>query len=276
VSREPAADGGLGLVRRSHRLGYHYFLVNRGGRPLDGWVTLGTPAHSAVILDPRARDRTGVARLRRGKGGPAQVYLQLQPGESCVLRTFTDKEPDARAWRYWQPAGKPRDLSGAWKVQFVEGGPALPGKFETRELGSWTKLGDAEAKRFAGTARYTLEFDRPAGAAEEGLLDLGRVGESARVKVNGAPVGTLWCQPFQIAVGEHLRPGRNTLEVEVTNLAANRVADLDRRGVKWKEFHEINFVNVNYKPFDASKWPPRESGLLGPVRLIPLKQRTFP
>ena len=28
---------------------------------------------------------------------------------------------------------------------------------------------------------------------------------------------------------------------------------------------EINFVNINYKPFDAANWPLTPSGLLGPV-----------
>ncbi|MEI7908710.1 MAG: hypothetical protein WCK77_03640 [Verrucomicrobiota bacterium] len=52
------------------------------------------------------------------------------------------------------------------------------------------------------------------------------------------------------------------------NLAANRIADLDRRHVPWKQFREINFVNIDYKPFDASGWPAMASGLLGPVRLL--------
>jgi hypothetical protein len=38
--------------------------------------------------------------------------------------------------------------------------------------------------------------------------------------------------------------------------------------VPWKRFHEINFVNRDYKPFDASAWPPLPSGLLGPARLL--------
>ena len=46
-----------------------------------------------------------------------------------------------------------------------------------------------------------------------------------------------------------------------------RIADLDRKKVPWKRFHEINFVNIDYKPFDASAWPPMDSGLLGPVRI---------
>jgi hypothetical protein len=59
------------------------------------------------------------------------------------------------------------------------------------------------------------------------------------------------------------------LEVEVTNLSANRIADMDRREVNWKKFYEINFVNIGYRKFDASGWPAMDSGLLGPVRLIP-------
>ena len=43
--------------------------------------------------------------------------------------------------------------------------------------------------------------------------------------------------------------------------------DLDRRGVKWKTFRDINFVDLNYHPFDASRWPLTASGLLGPVTL---------
>jgi hypothetical protein len=74
-------------------------------------------------------------------------------------------------------------------------------------------------------------------------------------------------------VGGLLRPGRNTIALEVTNLAANRVRDLDRRKVDWKIMREINFVNINYKPFDASGWELTPSGLLGPVTLVPLTER---
>ena len=80
----------------------------------------------------------------------------------------------------------------------------------------------------------------------------------------------MWSVPFQSRIGAAMRPGRNTLALEVTNLAANRIRDLERRGVTWKKFHEINFVNVHYQPFDAGEWPLQPSGLLGPVRLVPV------
>jgi len=57
----------------------------------------------------------------------------------------------------------------------------------------------------------------------------------------------------------------------VTNVAANRIRDLDIRHVNWKSFYEINFVNRDYHPFDASTWPIRESGLIGPVILSPME-----
>jgi hypothetical protein len=52
----------------------------------------------------------------------------------------------------------------------------------------------------------------------------------------------------------------------VTNLYANRIRDLDQRKVQWRIFHNIIFVNLDYKPFDASAWPLRPSVPLHPSR----------
>jgi hypothetical protein len=73
-------------------------------------------------------------------------------------------------------------------------------------------------------------------------------------------------KPYQVAIpGRVLNTDDNRLEVEVTNLSANRIRDLDRRRVNWRIFQDINFVSITYKPFDASQWPVFDSGLLGPV-----------
>jgi hypothetical protein len=98
---------------------------------------------------------------------------------------------------------------------------------------------------------------------------LGNVCQSARVRLNGRDCGTLFTPPFQTIVGG-LKPAGNVLEVEVANVSANRIRDLDRRGVQWKNYHDINFVNLDYHPFDASGWPLTDSGLLGPVTLTPV------
>jgi hypothetical protein len=143
----------------------------------------------------------------------------------------------------------------------------LPAPYTTEELASWTTQGNEETRRFAGTARYTTTFNAPVTVATTYYLDLGNVCQSARVTLNGVSLGTPFIAPFRVFVPA-LKPTGNKLEVEVTNVAANRIRDLDRRKVPWKYFHEINFVNIKYKPFDAAEWPLYDSGLLGPVTLI--------
>jgi hypothetical protein len=271
--REPMADAGLLCERRSHEDGQTYFVVNRGNSTVDGWIPLGTPAKSVSLLDPRFEQRVGSAAVRQ-RAGRAELYLQLMPGESIILQTFASGDLPGDPWPYAISAGEAQAVEGRWHIEFIDGGPTMPAAFESDRLRSWTDTPDPEAKRFAGTAGYRIEFQHASDAPEvdDWWLDLGRVCESARVRVNGHEAGTAWSAPFRLPIGQWLRGGQNVIEVEVTNLAANRIADLDRRGVPWKRFHEINFVNKDYKPFDASGWPPRDSGLLGPVRLLPTRR----
>jgi hypothetical protein len=175
-----------------------------------------------------------------------------------------------RPWQYFQSAGRGTAVAGTWRVDFIEGGPELPGSYDTRRLASWTTRTNGAYRAFAGTARYTIEFGKPAGGGDDWILDLGQVRESARVRLNGQDLGALWSPPFEMSVGAWLKPGTNRLEVEVTNLAANRIRDLDRRKVRWKYFYDLNVVGRDYRPLDASTWDLCDSGLLGPVLLKPV------
>jgi len=279
VQREPLVDeAGLEFVRRRHSLGRYYFIVNRGQQRIDGWLPLAAEAAAATLMDPMT-GQIGLAAVSKTKS-QTHVYVQLAPRGSIIIKTYQRQAVEGPHWRYARAAGEPVELTGRWHVEFISGGPKLPEPFETERLASWTELGGAEAERFAGTARYRLSFDAPATAAgrpEAWLLDLGRVEQSARVRLNGRPLGTLIIAPFQVRLNaELLKAKGNVLEVEVTNVSANRIRDLDRRKVPWKIFHNINFVSRRYRRFDASHWPVFPSGLLGPVRLLPLELSTGP
>ncbi len=269
ASREVMADAGLQFIRRRLADGFVYFIANQSAKPFAGWVPLNRPAQSALQMNPRRGD-AGVAAIRQ-REGVAELYLQQAPGESFFIRTLTDRVATGNFARTLHPAGEPVVLDGTWFVTATRGGPELPRAFNQTGLGSWTAQGGAW-ENFGGTARYEIEFVLPAAAkADDWLLDLGDVRETARVFVNGQETDLIWSLPMHTKIGAFLQPGRNVLALEVTNLAANRIRDLDRRKVEWKKFHEINFVNIFYQPFDAATWPLQPSGLLGPVRLVPLR-----
>src|SRR5690606_3475035 len=140
------------------------------------------------------------------------------------------------------------------------------------QLDSWTKLAGATGEKFAGTAAYETELVPPSGPGRY-LLSLGEVADSARVLLNGKELGVLFCPPFQTPVD--LKEGGNKLRVEVTNVAINRIRDLDRQKVKWQIFDDINIVGIDfsnnrYVPLNTADWPIRNAGLLGPVTLMPV------
>jgi hypothetical protein len=270
VARESVVENGVSFIRRATEKGYDYFFTNLTARPHDGWVTLGRKARTVLIFDPLTGNR-GRSPVRHTVGGITDCYLQLAPGESLIVRTTSESVPaEIPPWSYRGSAGQAIVLDGNWSVTAVRGGPELPPAFKQTGFGSWTTQG-GEWERFGGTARYETEFTLPANAqAQDWLLDLGEILESAKVIVNGNDAGVVWSLPMQRKIGALLKPGKNTVALEITNLAANRIRDLDKRKVDWKIMREINFVNINYRPFDASNWEITTAGLLGPVRLVPL------
>jgi len=268
VPAESLTANGLSFVRRSFAGGWNYFIANRTQTPFDGWVTLARPAQSIGLLNPMT-GAAGGAATRQNAGGATEVHLQLAAGESVIVRALADETVTGPRWNYWLTHGQPVEITSPWKVKFLLGGPILPDDFQIPTLASWTTFPDTNAQAFAGTAKYTTTFDAPQTPGTCFEINLGDVRQSARVRVNGKDYGTLITPPFRV-IADNLKPTGNLLEVEVTSVTANRIRDIDRRGVKWKTFLDINIVDINYKPFDASQWPLTEDGLLGPVTVTPV------
>jgi hypothetical protein len=274
VERETMAESGLQYIRREVDGGYYYFIVNQTANTWDGWTPIAKPLASARRHDPLTA-RSGSLALKR-KGNDVSVYLQLASGESTIVATSM-KPASGPSWEYYRHAGASVEVKAPWNVEFLEGGPALPAPFTTETLASWTEAPDQKAENFSGTACYSTAFTLDnASEADDWLLDLGDVRESARVRINGSDVGTLFSLPFQALAGAFLKGGENRIEVEVTNLASNRIRALDQESEAWRIMKDANIATVRGKlapqGFDAANWPIKASGLLGPVRLTPLER----
>ncbi|WP_114781770.1 glycosyl hydrolase [Botryobacter ruber] len=275
VQREAMVDNGLQYIRRKHDGGNYYFIANWSDKGFDGWVPVQANAQAVALYNPLTA-QSGYANTRKAEGGATGVYLQLAPGESCILETSEKPVSGGAPYTYTKSAGATQELKGNWTVSFVSGGPKLPADVKTTTLTSWTEFGGQEVKDFSGTAKYTLSFSKPKGKANAWLLDLGRVEESARVVLNGTELGTLIGPTYQLTVPDKLLKRKNVLEVYVSNAMANRVAYLDRNNIAWKKFYNINMSARRAENrgsdghFTAAKWQPRPSGLLGPVTLTPV------
>ncbi|MCF0202183.1 MAG: hypothetical protein HUK08_02345 [Bacteroidaceae bacterium] len=249
----------LSAIRRRNDTGHHYFISALKSGGISDWVTLSVKAETAQLFNPMTGD---VKRaLTRQQDGSTQVFLQLSSGESCILQTFESKDckeaPPAPVSEV-SASDSPLYLSTGWRLNI----PSLSKTYDTDAPRSWTTLNDELLNSFSGTGTYTVQFTLPTGhARSEAILHLGDVRESARVMLNGKYVAILWAVPYDVNITNCLHPGKNTLTVEVTNLPANRIAALDREGVKWRNFKEINIVDINYKKTTYAHWQPMESGL---------------
>jgi hypothetical protein len=275
VPRESMVAQGLQCIRRQVSGGKYYFIANTGQQPVTDWVALSTKAAGVILFDPM-REQNGLAKTRV-VDGLTEVYLSLMPGESCVLQTTTTAVKGS-SFPYYTPGGDVIPVKGAWQIQFVRGGPALPAASTMDSLDSWTELPGEEVKRFSGTAQYTIHFTKPVAAvsAKAFLLDLGNVAQSAEVWLNGKKLATLIGPVYQVTIAAGQLAADNVLTIAVTNGMANRIASLDKQGVKWKKFYNTNFParlaanRGNGGLFTAANWLPEPSGLLGPVTLTPL------
>lgn len=267
---EPLRTKGVSLLRRANEVGgNNYFLALLDDNSLNGWETLAVPAESVMIFDPLT-GKKGKARTRKGPNETTEIFLQVNPGQSLLLKTFPN-DIEADDWVYYDQ-GNPIEINKGWSITFLESAPPINETFLTDTVTAWTNLPIEDAKINAGTARYTTKFQLPVEIdADEWLLDLGDLRESASVKVNGKAVGKVWSVPFTIEIGKFLQQGNNTLEIEVTNLPANRIADYDRKGKKWKIFKDANIASViGKKTIDYSDWETVPSGLNSKVILTPL------
>jgi hypothetical protein len=154
----------------------------------------------------------------------------------------------------------PHEITGPWEVRFPPNWGA-PASHVFEKLISWTEMPDDGIKYFSGTATYfkTFEVSEAWLKVDRRLeLSLGELRNVAEATLNGKPLGILWKPPYVYDVKGLVRPGKNELKIEITNLWANRIVG-DEKLPREKRVTRI-----------TQKLPvqgPHPSGLLGPVQL---------
>ena len=189
-----------------------YLLVNEGEAILDGSVCLGasgaierwnafegtTQSHPAEMLDD----------------GRMKVALRLDRRESVVLAVDTRFELGSDAALPKTPGDVIMTLDGAWEAKDQDG---ITVKIPA--LGDWAQAEGWET--FTGTQEYLTSFDLSEDT-QPGFIDLGAVGDIAEVLINDQRVGVQAWAPYIISLNEVCHPGKNRVQIRVTNSMANR------------------------------------------------------
>lgn len=201
--------------------------------------------NGAEIPIQLTRNVAGKINVQGGQAGDYQ--FKLADGTTRALQIISS------------PA--PLEITGPWEVSFA---PDLgaPEKITFDQLTDWTKRPEEGIKHFSGKATYQRTFEVLAqplpGAAM--ILDLGEVNDIAVVRVNGQELATLWLPPYRLDITAAMKPGTNTLEVDVVNTWNNRLIGdvslpLEKR------------ITSLTSPLVTKDPPLMPAGLIGPVTI---------
>ena len=269
----------LKAIRRKNDTGHHYFIANLTPGDIKQKVQLAVPCKKAVWFNPLNGD------IREACFDVQGIEMNLKSGESMILQTYDeasaqnrqdngeDSAPNVKcreAGGDSHPSVTERVVSGPWTLSFIEEDPKVDKQFPLSKLQTWETLNE-QTKVTMGTGVYTTTIkltSKDMKGAKGWTIDLGDVRESARVYINGQFIGCAWSVPFVLDCQNTLKAGKNEIRIEVTNLPANRISELDRQGVKWRKMEEINVVDINYKKTLYDEWPPVPSGLNSEVKLV--------
>ncbi|MCB1126866.1 MAG: glycoside hydrolase, partial [Verrucomicrobiae bacterium] len=253
-----------------------YFLANRTNRAARFDCSFRVAAKAPELWNAVTGERR-FASAYESANGRTTLPLEFAPCGSwfVVFREPAEAHPPT-APENRHEADLIAELSGPWQVHFPRGMSA--DEFSEREmlssatrtvvfdsLESWTSRPEPGIKFYSGAASYMRGFDLPEADAPAGnrriLLDLGEVRELADVRVNGRECGIVWTPPFRVDITEAVKPGANTLLVDVINFWPNRLIGDSALPVEQRR------TQTNIRKFTPESELMR-SGLFGPVRLL--------
>ena len=258
-----------GPVRYGHRRSKEreiYFLSNESDKPIQVDCTFRVATGQPQLWSPVSGEKRALPQFKRDNG-LTTIPMKFEPYESFFV-IFPCKDLSKVKSTNSNSVNFPKTksvstLEGSWKVSF---NPKLggPKKVNFDLLQDWTSRKEEGIKYYSGLATYRKSFASPAGLAAGShiWLDLGKVHEMARVRLNGKEVGVVWCAPWHIEISSALQAGDNLLEIEVANLWPNRlIGDAAQPPEK-----RITWTIISHPYNTGSKLLP--SGLIGPVRIL--------
>ena len=199
-----------------------FFVMNHSDHPASMNMGLPNIGKAPEWFDPV----TGTVAPLALVNGKAPIQLPPCGTGFLVLRKPAGSLAPNVDSDYYQKLDKPftggdaQPVAGPWRVTF--GGKTI----DMPTLSDWTANADPDVKYFSGTAKYCTRLvvgRRPSNVGA--ILTLGNCNNQvAKVILNGKAYEPVWCAPYEVRLAPgDLKEGENTLEIEFTNVWANRL-----------------------------------------------------
>jgi hypothetical protein len=242
-----------------------YFITNQSGSPISFEAKFRVTGKKPEFCDATSgmmRDLPAFSQNNK----LTTVPLKLDAFGSAFI--LFRKRGDAISDRMELNFPEPKTLvtiATPWEVSFDKawGGPESPVKMTTLE--DWSKNNDERIRYYSGTVIYKNTFVLDEIPLKDMLyINLGDVKLMAEVKINGQEAGGVWTSPWQVNITNLVKPGENSLEVQVVNNWVNRLIGDSNLPEKDRK----TWINVNQiKPDDQLQ----SSGLMGPVSVVSVR-----
>lgn len=224
-------------VRHYHvrRNGYDIFYIVNEALKQDAWIQFNSPYRGKYLYLDIAQ-----GNAYAGDTPVGNVPLSLAGGESCIL-VFGVDDVSNYPERHLPAAGM--EIETTFSLQLashenLDEFTPYPNDGKLINVNGYDHKPD-----FSGLMKYNFNLNIAKNGHYE--LDLGEVGQVAKLTVNGIDLGWRCGKPFRFDLNNILQKGDNECEVIVANTLVNVVKD-----------HFSHFMEI-----------PR-SGLFGPLKLI--------
>ncbi|MFM6830395.1 MAG: glycosyl hydrolase [Novosphingobium sp.] len=264
------SDAPLVTFHRSASGAEIWFVANRSDKPVNVTASFRISGREAEIWRADSGAVSPSAYTFDGSRTLVPLELAGYDAQFVVFRKATDVA------RRTMPASRREVLlafSGPWDVSF-QSGRGAPAAVRLPQLAPLSDNPDPGVRYFSGQATYRRTFTLPAHGNGPLVLDLGRVGEVARVRVNGCEAGYAWKPPYEVDIARCVMPGTNVLTVDVGNLWVNRLIGDAQPGATPIAQTTFPFADggpgagfLTGKPYTSAS-PLVPSGLIGPVRIV--------
>jgi hypothetical protein len=263
VPKEIFNENELQFIRKKNKDGTLYFVANLSSKAFADTIRLSSDYSYLTIYNPLTNTTEYIESKDLFK-------FKILPGETYFIQTLK-KRPEVDAQYLIEPYDT-LYLNQEWKVSFEKGEEqGIQDQYSIDTLTSWTTWGDENLVSYMGKAKYVYTFknmEEELSSTQKYTLEFDRIRESAEILINGKSYGTIWSFPAQLDLPAGIFQESNRIEIIVQNLSSNYMTVYDKKHPDWKKFYDINFVDITYTPFEASKWPIEPSGLIGGVRLV--------